>query len=111
MMYLIVPIALIWACVVFPSSRIVVGIIALIGIGLIFVVIQNEKTQQKDNEIKKEQEQATRDQERAACETKKKTSAEADKVNWSVVKASQVELRESLLRPPSYGDEYDLTAS
>jgi hypothetical protein len=50
-----VPIVLIWAFVVFPSFRIVVGIVALIGVGLIFVIIQNDKEDQKNREVKQEQ--------------------------------------------------------
>jgi hypothetical protein len=106
-----VPLALIWAFVVFPSFRIVAGIVVLIGAGLIFVVIPNEKEVQKNNELKKEQERVEREQELTACEVKKKAAAEADKVNWSIVKASQVELRETLLKPSTYADEYNVTAS
>lgn len=99
MMYLIVPIVLIWAFVVFPSFRIVVGIVALVGVGLIFVIVQNDKEDQKNRAIKQEQERLAREQERVACDVKRKAAAEADKVNWSIVKAAQIELRDTLLKP------------
>jgi hypothetical protein len=111
MMYLIVPIVLIWAFVVFPSFRIVAGIVALIGVGLIFVIVQNDKEDQKNRAIKQEQERVAREQERVTCDAKRKASAEADKVNWSVVKAAQIELRDTLLKSRSYGDDYDVVAS
>jgi len=105
MMYLIVPIVLIWAFVVFPSFRIVVGIVALIGVGLIFVIIQNDKEDQKNREVKQEQERVAREQERVACDAKRKAAAEADKVNWPIVKAAQIELRDTSLKSRSYKDE------
>ena len=48
---------------------------------------------------------------RVACDVKRKAAAEADKVNWSVVKAAQIELRDTLLKPESYGDDYNVVAS
>jgi hypothetical protein len=77
----------------------------------IFAIIQNEKEDQKNRAIKQEQEQVAREQERVACDAKRKASAEADKVNWSVVKAAQIELRDTLLKPRSYGDDYDVVVS
>ena len=56
-------IGVIWAFVVFPSFRIVVGILVLIAGGLIFVANQNATEEQKKSEIKKEQE-------RVVCEAK-----------------------------------------
>src|ERR1035441_1576374 len=83
-------IAVIWAFVVFPTFRIVVGILVLITGGLIYVANQNATEEQKKSEIKKEQE-------RVACEAKKKASEEADKKNWIIVRPSQVEVRDTLL--------------
>ena len=68
MIYLLAALAIvvgtIWAFVVFPSFRIVVGILVLIGGGLIYVANQNANEEQKKSEIKKEQE-------RVACEAKR----------------------------------------
>ena|ERR1035437_1295283 len=97
-------IAVIWAFVVFPTFRIVVGILVLITGGLIYVANQNATEEQKKSEIKKEQE-------RVACEAKKKASEEADKKNWIIVRPSQVEVRDTLLTAPSFGDAYNVTAS
>jgi hypothetical protein len=109
MVYLLFALAIIvgviWAFVVFPSFRIVVGILVLITGGLIYVANQNATEEQKKSEIKKEQE-------RVACEAEKKASEEADRKNWTVVRPSQIEVRDTLLTPPKYlADEYGVTAS
>jgi hypothetical protein len=115
MIYLLIALAIIigaiWAFVVFPTFRIVVGILVLIGGGLVFVANQNAKNA-KEEQIKSE---IKREQERVACEAKKeaekKASEEADKKKWTIVRPSQVELRDTLLTPPAYRDEYSVTAS
>jgi hypothetical protein len=108
MIYLLVPlgiaIAVIWALVVFPSFRTVMVILLLIIGGSLFVLNKNADEENRKTAIKKEQE-------RVACEAEQKIREEADKKNWAIVPTSQVDIRDLNLTPPTYGDEYRVTAS
>jgi hypothetical protein len=94
----------IWAFVVFRSFRIAASILALIVGGLIFVAQQNATEEEKKHEAQKEKERVT-------CEAEKKATAEADKKNWTIIRPAQVQVRDMLLTPPVYGNEYGVTAS
>jgi hypothetical protein len=97
---LAIVIGLLWAFVSFRSFRKVVGIIALIGVGLIVANnIEAEKNRQ--------QELAEQSQSGA----RKQRAEEYQRVLWSKISPSEVELRDPTLHPSTYGDEFDLQVS
>jgi hypothetical protein len=90
-------VGIIWACVISRGFRIVAGILVVAAVW--WFMAESDKAEK----------QKVADQ--AAAEV----SAENHKARqielWSRVPASQVELRDPVLTPPKYGDEYDLSAS
>ena len=97
-------IGFLWALVVFPSFRVVAFILVLIVGGIILVAMKNAEEANKQAAIKKEQGRVT-------CEAEKKNREEANKKNWAIVLPTQIELRDPMLTPPSFGDRYNVTAS
>jgi hypothetical protein len=116
MLYLIVPLAVligvIWALVVFPSFRVVALILVVLGVGAYFVASEKAAQEQKQQEAKKAQEEA---QQRIEFETKQRDYCQAERKRWTIVPASQIEVRNpSLTQGQFYGvvnDEYTFAAS
>jgi hypothetical protein len=86
-----------WACVVSRMFRIVVGILVLAGVG--WFMVESDKAE-KQKVADKTATQA-REAKREAHQTEL----------WSRVSPSEVELRNPLLSPQSYGSEFNLTGT
>src|SRR5437868_6430808 len=79
-------IGVIWAFVAFRSFRIVVGFLAVIGVGAFFVLNEQSTQTQKNLDAKKEQD-------RIAFAAKQGEYCEAEKKRWTLVPASEIEVR------------------
>ena len=90
-------VGLIWACVAFPTFRIVVAILAVLVVGSI-VVAKNNAAQKKATD------------EAAATAESERNEARQQEL-WSRVPPYQAELRDATMVAPTYGSEYTLTAS
>lgn len=101
----LIPIAILWALVVFPSFRIVALILCLVG-GIAWVGLsENQEVAAK----KIEKDKSEKDQLNRIAREKQR---EQQKILWSKVLPDRVELRDVDLKAPSYGgDSYDFTAS
>ena len=116
MLYLVVPVAVIigfiWALVVFPSFRVVAVILVLIGFALYTVASQNIAREQKEREAADQQARVQHEaSQKAYCEAEEKRQ-KADEMQWAIVPASQIELRNPSLTPEHYvSSNYALTAS
>jgi len=116
MLYLFVPLAVlvgvIWALVVFPSFRVVAVILVVLGVVAYFVTSEKAAQEQKQQDAKKAQEQ---EQQRVAFEAEQKDYCQAEQKRWTIVPASQIEIRSpSLTQGQFYGvinDDYTFTAS
>jgi hypothetical protein len=112
MLYLIVLLAVIvgviWALVVFPSFRVVAVILVGLSMGAYVMVSEKTAQEQKQQELKKEQERAT-------FEAEQKAYCEAEKRRWAIVPASQIEIRDPSLSRGQFwdgnNDNYAFTAS
>jgi hypothetical protein len=104
-LFVAVPVAIIWALVVFRSFRIVVGILAILVIGL-FVVITNqsevrEKKAKADAVIKEEEKKA---------EVAKQERLKAKR--WTLVQPSETQVNDTTLTSKSEGlSTHSITAS
>lgn len=100
----VIPIAILWALVVFPSFRLVAAIFCGI-IGIVWMVLSG----MNDAEIKKtEKEKAEKAASNAILQGKQR---EQQKLLWSKVSPDRVEIRDVALKAPTYGDRYDFRAS
>jgi hypothetical protein len=96
-------IGLVWAFVVFPSFRIVVGLFILAGIGLVALLINNDNQAAREREKKLATEQAEAAQRR-------KVSEEREARRWGSILVSETELRDPILKL-SYGNNFASTAT
>jgi flagellar biosynthesis component FlhA len=94
MLYLIVPLAvlvgIIWALVVFPSFRVVAVILVVLGAAAYFVMSEKVAQEQKQQEAKKAQDE---EQRRVAFEAERKDYCKAEQKRWTLVPATQIEIR------------------
>jgi hypothetical protein len=109
---LAVLIGVIWALVVFPSFRVVAVIVVLLGAVVYLVARQKEEQEQKEQAAKNAQED---EQRRVRFEAEQKDHCSAEKKRWTIVPASQIEIRDPSLTPSQFygvvNDDYTLTAS
>ena len=109
MIYLIIPlivvVIVIWMLVVFPSFRVVAIILALLGAGTYLVLSNKAAHEQKQQAaVKAKQDQQFAAEQRAYCQAEQK--------RWTIVPASQIELRNpSLTEVPYSGGDYTVTVA
>lgn len=103
-----VVVAAIWALIIFPSFRIVALILVALGVGGYFVLNERAEQEQKQQQIAKAQEQAK-------FEAEQKAFCAAEQKRWTIVSASQIEIRSPSLTPnqsySSFDDNYSFVAS
>ena len=116
MAYILVPLAIIigviWAMVVFPSFRVVVLIVVVLGAAAIFTLRERTAQVEKEAATKKAQDD---EQYRVKFATDQKAYCDAQQKSWTIVSASQIEIRgPSLTQDQFYGSinfNYTLSAS
>ena len=101
MMYLIVPLAvvvgIIWALVVFPSFRVVAVILVVLGTVAYYTMSEKAEQERKQQETVKAQQEVVKAQEdqqaRIKFEADQKAYCQAEQKRWTIVPASQIEIR------------------
>lgn len=103
MLYIIVPLAvlvgLIWMLVVFPSFRVVALILVVLGVSSYYVLSDKAEREQKQQAVQKAQED---ERQRSAFEAEQKAYCEAEQKRWTIVPASQIEIRNPSLVPDQF---------
>jgi hypothetical protein len=102
---LAVPVAVLWAFVVFPSFRIVVGLIAIAGFGLFYFVQNESETRQQ-----KARADSGRNEEAKAAQKEKIERRDAER--WALVQPSETQVRDITLTSKIVGlGTYAIAAS
>jgi uncharacterized protein (UPF0335 family) len=102
---LAVPVAVLWAFVVFPSFRIVVGLIAVLGFGLFYFV-------QKGSEIHQQEAKAESLRDEAAKKAQIEKIERLDTERWALVQPGETQIRDITLTSKINGlDTHAIAAS
>jgi Tfp pilus assembly protein PilE len=103
MLYIVVSLAvligLIWMLVVFPSFRIVALILVVLGAVAYYTMREKAEREQKQQEAAKAQEDQ---QARIKFEADQKAYCQAEQKRWTIVPASQIEIRNPSLAPDQF---------
>jgi Tfp pilus assembly protein PilE len=103
MLYIVVPLAVligvIWALVVFPSFRVVAVILAVLGTVAYYTMSEKAEKERKQQEAVKEREDQ---QARIKFEADQKAYCQAEQKRWTIVPASQIEIRNPSLTPEQF---------
>src|ERR1039458_9694887 len=103
MLYIIVPLAvligLIWMLVIFPSFRVVALILVVLGTVAYYTMSEKAEREQKRQEAVKAQEDQ---QARIKFEADQKAYCQAEQKRWTIVTASQIEIRNPSLNPEQF---------
>jgi Tfp pilus assembly protein PilE len=103
MLYIVVPLAvligLIWMLVVFPSFRVVALILVVLGTVAYYTMREKADREQKQQEAVKAQEDQ---QARIKFEADQKAYCQAEQKRWTIVPASQIEIRNPSLAPEQF---------
>lgn len=101
-------VGVIWAFVVYPSFRVVAGILVVLGAGLVMWANQQASEEKKREDAKKQLQHA---QQRAECDTYR----EAEAKRWAIVQSTQIEVRDPSFAgrsvSPVWGSDYQFLAS
>jgi hypothetical protein len=107
MLYIVVPLAvlmgIIWMLVVFPSFRVVAVILVVLGTVIYYTMSEKAEKEQKQHEVVKAQEDQ---QARIKLVADQKAYCQAEQKRWTIVPASQIEIRNPSLTPEPVLREY-----
>lgn len=98
-------VAVLWAFVVFPSFRIVVGLIAILGLGLFLFV-------QKESEVRNQQVKVDSAKDEEARKTRVEQIEKRDAERWALVKPSETQIKDITIISKIVGlGTYEIAAS
>jgi hypothetical protein len=103
MLYIVVPLAvligIIWMLVVFPSFRVVAVILVVLSTVIYYTMSEKAEKEQKQQEAVKAQEDQ---QARIKLDADQKAYCQAEQKRWTIVPASQIEIRNPSLTPEQF---------